>query len=210
MTAQLYVGPLSRFFAPDGAGLEGRRRGVEAWRADLLASLAPHRKVPSHWPEEPATEHEDFALGEPALRGVRLLALYAEHPELLLPDALPPDLERDGLWSQARQQGFSRSSYGHLLAAECWLPGDFDFTMRCPRPDGEEWTFGSLVALRDELRFLNARTFQADVGLLARWSSPTAECAEGVFLSAAQKGLGTFVAAVGRAVALGLPVVLRP
>ncbi|MBK8978548.1 MAG: hypothetical protein IPM29_21840 [Planctomycetes bacterium] len=155
----LWVGPLCRYFAGgDGHGALTRVAGVEAWRDDLEAALGGRIRGALDWREEPAAPGSTAELGA-GLDAVRLLAIHAERTDAELPDALPAQLDDDPLWRAARAANFSPSLYGHVVAADCWLPADFDFTFVAPRPDGEDWCFGSLVALCDQLHFLDARTF---------------------------------------------------
>lgn len=202
MSRDLYVGPLCRFFAADAAQAAANRDGVVAWLADVATSLEGKLRGELEWDEDPHAEPDRFDLGSGGLDAVRLLAIYADRPELDLPDTLPHPLGLDPAWAAAERTNFDRSRYGHLVAASIWLPADFDFTFKGPRPDGAEATFGSLIALQDQLEFVNARTFQASHQLLEEWRALPGER----FVDIARRGLGGVTGAVRLAVTRRLPL----
>ncbi|MDA1223190.1 MAG: hypothetical protein O3B85_14300 [Planctomycetota bacterium] len=206
MNAQsLEIGPLCRYFAADEPEAVARVDGVLAWREDVRESLAERLRGELYWPEDPHAEPRIFAFGRGELDAVRLLAVHADRPELDIPDALPDPLGLDPIWAAAESSGFDKSRYGHLGAAAFWLPWDFDFTFRGPRPDGADATFGSLPALRDQVSYLNARTFQAsDEGLLA-----FCDVEGDRFVDIVRRGLGRMSAAVRSAADAGLPLSVR-
>jgi hypothetical protein len=203
--ARAYVGPLCRVFAGERGEPATFVAGVEEWRRDLQEALGKRLAAPLQWPEDPADAGAWFELGDSGLIGLRLFAFYAEKSDLELPDAAPALLELDREFRAAQDQKFERSKYGHLLAAQLWLPADFPFTARIALPDGEAVEMGSLPALRDQLRWLNQRTFQADEALAASWAALAAP-AGGPLIPAAQRGFAGLWAAVEAASSRGLPL----
>lgn len=211
MTALVFAGPLSHWFARRGADAGGDaarlRAGVEAWREDLRTSLAAKVGSQLQW-DEGAADTFTADLGDAGLLAARLLAFLADRTELEWPDAVPPLLELVPEWRAAADAKFSASRYGQLLACELWLPGDFPVTFRVPLPDGSDAEIGSVQVLADQLRWLNQRTFQADAHELAHWLELPAP-AGGEFVAAARRGLGGLTAAANRASQWRLPLVVR-
>ncbi len=204
--AHAFAGPLSRFYARDPDEALALRRGVEAWRDDLRASVAAKVAARLTW-DEGADVAFRAELDEAGWMGLRLFALYAERAEAEMPDTLPPLLELDPQWRAAAEAKFARSLYGQILACRVWLPGDFPVTLRAPLPDGDAAEIGSLDVLADQLRWLNQRTFQADIDALAGWRELPA-LAGGGLLDAARRGLAALAAAVAIAQRFVVPVVV--
>lgn len=206
--AVAFVGPLSRWFAVRAVAADAARlrAGVEAWRADLGSAVADKVRAQLVWDEGAAMARE-FDLGDAGWMALRLFALYAEQPELELPDTTPPLLELDPAWRSAADAKFARSLYGQLLACSVWLPGEFPVTLRAPLPDGETAELGSLGVLADQLHWLNERTFQADADAIVAWREVAAP-AGGPLIPAARRGYAALRAAVECARAARLPVVV--
>lgn len=203
-----FAGPLSRFFARgDDAEAERLVAGVELWRDHLCSAVAPKVAAQLVW-DERAPVVADCDLGEAGLEALRLFAFYAERTDLELPDTVPALLELDREWRAAADAKFERSRYGHLLACRVWLPGDFPVTLRAPLPDGEAAEIGSLAVLRDQLKWLNDRTFAGDAAAIAAWRTLPAP-AGGELLAAARRGYAGLTPAVAAAVAAGVPLLLR-
>ena len=205
--ARAIVGPLSRFFGKDEEDVVRLRAGVEAWRVDLVSSVAEKVGAQFAWDEASEVAFESD-LGESGWIGLRLFAFYAERSDLEWPDTVPALLELDAGWRQAADDKFSRSLYGQLLAGEMWLPGEFPVTIRAPRPDGGAAEIGSLKVLADQLLWLNQRTFQADQDEVADWLAMPAE-AGGMFLQAARRGYAALSSAVAVAQEAAVPLVMR-
>ncbi len=202
------AGPLSRFFAKDDGDAVRLRAGVEAWRKDLVSSVAEKVGAQLAWDEASDTVFESD-LGDSGWIALRLFAFYAEHSDLDWPDTVPVLPEFDTKWREAAEDKFSKSLYGQLLACEMWLPGEFPVTIRAPRPDGDTAEIGSLKVLADQLLWLNQRTFQASVEEFAKWLEMPAE-AGGLFLMAARRGYAALRAAVEVAQAKTIPLVVKP
>lgn len=206
--ALAFAGPLSRWFTRMGGDAARVRDGIVAWREDLCRAVAPKVAADLHW-DEAAAVAATAELGDSGWLALRLLAFLADRSELDWPDTVPPLLELVPEWRAAAEAKFATSRYGHLLACEMWLPGDFPVSFRVPAPDGANVEIGSLGVLADQLRWLNQRTFQAAADELLAWREQPAPSG-GAFLPAAQRGLGVMTAVVGAAVAARLPVVLQP
>ena len=205
--ASVHAGPLSRFYAQVGGDAAKLRVGVEAWRADLWASVAPKVAGQLQW-DEGAADATVWELGDAGWLALRLFAFYAERSDLEMPDTVPALLELDPDWRAAADGKFAKTLYGQLLACRVWLPGEFPVTLRAPLPDGETAEIGSLVVLMDQLRWLNQRTFQADQDQFAGWLALPA-VAGGGLIDAARRGYAGLWAAVEAATRARVPVVVR-
>jgi hypothetical protein len=206
--ATAIAGPLSRFFAKSDDDAVRLRAGVEAWRKDLVSSVAEKVGEQLTWDEASDTVFESD-LGDSGWNALRLFAFYAERSDLDWPDVVPALLEFDIKWREAADDKFSKSLYGQLLVCDMWLPGEFPVTIRAPRPDGDTAEIGSLKVLADQLLWLNQRTFQADVVEIAKWLEMPAE-AGGLFLMATRRGYAALSAAVEVAQAKTIPLVIKP
>jgi hypothetical protein len=206
--ATAIAGPLSRFFAKDEDDAVRLRAGVEAWRKDLVSSVAEKVGAQLEWDEASDVVFESD-LGDSGWVALRMFAFYAERSDLDWPDTVPLLPEFDTVWRAAAEDKFSKSLYGQLLACEMWLPGEFPVTIRAPRPDGDAAEMGSLKVLADQLLWLNQRTFQADAEEVAKWLEMPAE-AGGSFLVATRRGYAALHAAVEVAQTNAIPLVVRP
>jgi hypothetical protein len=204
-----FAGPLCRrYAAASGGDPTLLRQGVLRWRADLQEALGARLRGRLDWNEDPAGSMVEYDLGDSGLMALRLLAVYAQRSDLELPDRVPAIPELDRAYRAAADEKFARSHFGQLLAAELWLPLDFPFTARAPLPDGSEAGIGSLPMLLDQLRRLNARTFQADAAAQAEWLELAAAPGDDL-IRAARRGLAALSAAAGAAVAMGSPLSSR-
>lgn len=205
--AEVFAGPLSRWYAKADHDVDQLRLGVETWREDLRASVAEKVAQQLVWDErvDVAVTHD---LGESGWMAVRLFAFYAERADLEMPDTVPPLLELDSEWRASSEAKFDRSHYGQLLACRVWLPGDFPLTMRVPMPDGDTWELGSAAVLKDQLKWLNQRTFAAGQQEIERWAGLPAPVG-GELLDAARRGFHGLSAAVEVGIRERLPIVVR-
>lgn len=195
MGLDVYVGSLTRYYCgdweskaarmcrEDGTPFQVIRPGGTAppirpdevgpmvlqWQADMCDELRLRLQSPLDWSEDFAGPYFTDRPGWDAYFGVVLWAAYEEHPELARRERVPNDVTSDPALAASRAEGF-RSRYPSLISdVEMWLPGEFDFTFLAPALTGDETGIGSSVALLEELRDLNARTWNADDGLLAEW-----------------------------------------
>lgn len=204
--AMAWAGALSRHYGSGEAEAQRLRAGVEAWRRDLLAAVAEKVRAAIDWDEGSAATLQ-VDLGAAGWSGLRLFAFYAEQTHLEMPDTVPALLELDPAWRAAADGKFANSRYGHLLACRVWLPGDVPVTLRAPMPDGSSAEIGSLAVLQDQLRFLNARTLQADAATVATWEQEPAP-AGGDLLGAAQRGLAGMLLAAAFATGHRVPLLV--
>jgi hypothetical protein len=203
-----FAGPLCQFLAQSPGDAARLQPGTALWQQDLLAALGDKPRLPQPWGEDAAADALQQDLGDAGLLALRLFALYAERPELELPDTAPALLELDRSWRTAADSGFDRSLYAQILAPRLWLPGDFPFTFKAPMPDGDAAEFGSVDNLLEQLRWLNQRTFQGDVEVVAQWRQLQAP-AGGDLLDAARRGLGGLLEVGAFAAGHRLPLIVR-
>lgn len=205
--ARVFAGPLSRFFARDDDEAARFRLGVEAWRQDLGMALAAKVRASFDW-DEGSGRGAWWELGDAGWPALRLFAFYAERADLEMPDTVPALLELDSEFRAAHDAKFGKTLYGQLLACQVWLPSDFPVTLRAPLPDGSAAEIGSVPVLLDQLRWLNARTFQAESADIERWLDVPAPTG-GALLDAARRGYAGLLAAANSAMRQRLPVAIR-
>lgn len=204
--ARAQAGPLSRFYASAQTSPERLRPGVEAWRDDLRAAVAPKVAAGLQW-DEGAELVAAASMDAAGWTALRLFAFHAERPDLELPDTVPPLLEFDAEYRAVAEAKFPKTLYGQILACRMWLPGDFPVTLRVPLPDGETAEIGSVDLLVAQLRWLNQRSFDADAGSLAAWLAVPAPHGAPL-LAAAQRGFAALWAVAVAGQQAGLPVVV--
>lgn len=197
---------MSRFYAGAHASPERLRPGVEAWREDLRAAVAPKVAAGLQW-DEAASFVSAASLDAAGWTALRLFAFHAERPDLELPDTVPALLEFDAEYRAAAEAKFPKTLYGQILACRLWLPGDFPVTLRVPLPDGQTAEIGSLDLLVAQLRWLNQRSFDADADLLEAWREVPAPHGAPL-LGAAQRGFAALWAVAVAGQRVGLPVVV--
>ena len=182
MALDVYVGSLTRYYA--GAGCRMARAdaaadlvkdparihpAVLAWRAVLGDTLGSNIAGPLDWDESPETPHFTGKPGWDGLAALVLWAVYAEHPALRRPDALPDEWENDPALARSNADGF-RSRYSHLVRhVELWLPSSFPFTWDGEDVAGRRVVVGSAPTLRRQLADLNGATWKAGDGTVAGW-----------------------------------------
>ena len=205
--ARAYTGPLCRYFAGPTGEAVTFVNGVEVWRHDLQQAFDAQLVPTLTWREDAALPGTWRDLGDGGWIALRLFAFYAEKSDFDLPDSVPALLELDREYRKALDQKFERSKYGHLLGARMWLPQDFPFTARIALPDGDAIEMGSLPVLRDQMRWLNGRTFQADEVQIADWTLLPA-VPGGPLLASAQRGYASLWSAIAEATVTGQPLVV--
>lgn len=206
----LHVGGFADYYAQhpvEGVPSDPARlaAAIGAWRAHLAGKLAPHLQFELTWDERMGQ-----AMGVPldprTLHGLKLLAVYADRTDLDLPAVLPLVLEQDPVFAAAQGSDFARSRFSQILVPDLWLPAEFDLTVKFTWPDGLEATFGSVVALRDQLTELNRVCFQLDAQALRDAITATPEGVDPV--SFAQAGLAAFLFGAELAGQRRLPLLL--
>lgn len=181
---------------------------VQRWWEDLQEALQDHLAEPLPAVNGSATPAE-FNLPDAALRGVKLLAAYAENSELPWPDDLPKGLESDAAWRLTAADDFRKTRFPQVLIPQCWLPGEFSFTSQQGMPDGSEMVLGSVVGLCQQLHTLNQTTVQMGSWQMEQLAAlPRTE--EGKeFLRWAELGIALMSVAADRAQRLGVALFLR-
>jgi hypothetical protein len=142
---------------------------VVDWRRRLNAGLEAHLPAPLDWEE---SEDTPYVTDRPEWHGwaaLLLLAAHDDNPKLALPLTVPEEWGDDPAY-KASTEDDSETRYPTLLMADLWLPGDFDFMFGVEDLGGNPRAVASTRALRDELRDLNGRTFQATDAQLAAWA----------------------------------------
>jgi len=188
MALDVYVGSLTRYYTGDwenvaeragrtrGAGRQpGRQRdaasvqpAVLAWRDALAASLGDQVVILTDWDESSDAPHFTGRPGWDGFGSLVLWAAYAEHPALRRPDSLPEEWDDDPALVRSNSQG---SRYSHLVRnVELWLPSPFGFTFEGEDVDGRRTVIGSALTLARQLGELNAATWKASAGEVARWA----------------------------------------
>lgn len=203
-----FAGPFCRYYASAGQDAATVLAGIEAWREDLVSSLAGQVEESSlRWAEDPDGSVVSGDMGESGWIALRLLAFYAERTELDFPDTVPQLLELDREYRKAIDEKFARSRYGQLLPCSVWLPSEFPITVQAPMPDGQSAEIGSLPGLHNQLRWLNERTFQASLDAVSEWGHLAAP-EGGELIPAAQRGFAALWTAVTAGIRDGQPVLV--
>lgn len=222
MALDVYVGPLTRYYAGDWQSIEkkparardhGERdcsrihTAVMSWRGNLAEALASHLSEPMAWDETPAAP---WFAGRPDWTGFGSLVLwaaYAEQPGLRRPATLPEEWDDDPALVRSNAAGF-RSRYSHLVRnVEIWLPCPFDFTFEGDDVDGRRVLFGSAVTLGRQLAELNAATWKMTDEAIARLGARPATDG-GSLEFAARQAMAVMTGLAQRAVQHRLPMKL--
>ena len=234
MALDVYVGSLTRYYAgrwenlgeraarergaptsvrwakqPEDAKSQDRIRAkVIGWRTALAKALGDRLAGPLDWDE---TEDAPWYTHRPGWDGFGSLVLwaaYAEHPVLTCPASLPEDWDEDPALARSNGAGF-RSCYSHLVRdVELWLPARFAFTVEGQDFEGRRVVFGSAPGLCEQLRRLNAATWQAGRKVLSGWQA-TAPAADWGLERRARHAFAVLSDLSGKAVAYRLPMKLE-
>jgi hypothetical protein len=194
MALDIYVGPLVRYYRGDWETVAQRwsresgvahtviRPGggdpeppapvaevlsaITDWQGYLNRSLAQHLEEPIAWIEDPAAPYWTDRPGHDPYNALVLWAAYAEQPSLRCPSRVPSDYGKDPAYIASNTKGFT-SSVGQLIhEVEIWLPAPFAFTFRAAHLGEGDIGLGSSFTLLDQLRNLNARTWQLSAAAL--------------------------------------------
>jgi hypothetical protein len=118
-------------------------------------------------------------------------------------------LEGEPTENPAYARAQEATDYPHLLSGvEWWLPCSFSLVFQAQDGGGAERTFGSSIALVNELRDLNTRTWNADAATIGRWyekGPPEPGCA---VEDGARFAFGMLVDLGEKSVKLRLPMLL--
>jgi hypothetical protein len=201
MGLDLYVGPLTRYYAGDWETIvqqAGREAGMEvivlrggepgdsdeefdeihstvlAWRDALARELRESAGVELDWREDPDAPYFTDKPTWDCYSSLLLWAAYEEHPELARPAEHVEDWGKDRAFQANYESRNTR--YPHLLLdTEFWLPADFPFTFEGADPMDKDLVFGSSPRLLSELEQLNERTWRADDRAIKEWRAGSAE-----------------------------------
>jgi hypothetical protein len=207
----LHVGPLADWYARHGdegvpTDADARREAILRWRTELAGKLAGHGVPTFDWDEREGVATAGL-LAPDALRALRLLAVYADRADLELPRAVPKSLDADPVHAASAASDFAHNRFTQILVPDCWLPVEFDLTVKFPYPDGLDAVFGSAPVLQFQLAELNRTTFQD--GASARREAAAAPPSESSdALAFARHGLAALSFAVDAACRRRVPLLL--
>lgn len=196
MGLDVYVGSLTRYYARDWETVVQRharetgmelhvlrpndpedivtdqntiRAAVETWRGDLTTALGDNIQSPLDWDESPESPYFTDKPAWDCYSSLLLWAAYLEHPDLARPTACVEHWAEDEAFKRSASANF-QTEYPALLGnTEVWLPANFKFTFVATDLAGNNVNFGSVLALREELADINARTWRADNPTLTAW-----------------------------------------
>ena len=196
MGLDVYVGSLTRYYARDwetvlqrharetGMSLnvlrpneseaivtdqDSIRAAVCTWRDNLSSGLGDNIDAPLNWDESAESLYFTDKPAWDCYSSLLLWAAYLEHPDLLRPASCVEDWTKDAAYRRSSAKDFQTEYPGLLRDTEIWLPADFEFTFAATDVSGNTVNFGSVLALRDELAQINARTWSADSATLTAW-----------------------------------------
>ncbi len=180
------------------------RQEIENWRRSLNEALGARLQAPLDWPEDEDGTYFTDKPGWDAYRALKIWAAYEEHPEFEAPAMVPEKWTSDPAYelSSAEQ---APTRYPTLLRSAFWLPGEHSFTAQGKTPNGVDVTFGFTAALLQELRELNARTWDAED--ISGWFAYGKKREDG-FESCAKFGLAVLYALGSVAKEDNLPMIL--
>jgi hypothetical protein len=185
---------------------EDVRAAVESWLDGINQGLKNHLPSPLDWDESERSPYFTERPGWAAYAALLLHAAYTDHPEMARPEKLPEEWGEDAAY-KASTADESDTQYPALLAANLWLPGEFEFMFGVEDLGGNERAIASCAALLSELRELNARTFAlTDEALRSIRTEPIPRDAG--LDDLAKAGLAHFIGLAGDAVNHQLPMML--
>ena len=235
MGLDVYVGPLSRYYAGDWETVvqqAAKQAGVpiqivrpnaanRRWVGGLIKRLRPRgpaavrrwrdrlRKETGmadlDWNDDPEAEYQT---DKPAWDCYGALVLWAAYDEL--PNAKRRETaegwDQDSAFLTSRMNPESR--YRHLLAdTEIWLPAEFAVPFPTVAVSGQRVVVGSSRRLLEELRDLNSRTWQVDDAQITEWRCQAAAPNAPLDISA-RFAFSIFYSLAQRAVVARLPMKL--
>jgi hypothetical protein len=194
MGIDIYVGPLSRYYAHAWQRAELQPAGAPAsqtvlididvgagdgpdvfpdeilgWRRELSDKLEPHIGEALDWDERPmAPFYTDRLEWDPHV-ALAMWAAYEAVPTATLPNFLGEQPFNDPILRRAGRDTANTPYTQITRSCQLWLPNAFGFTVRAPLPTGVDVMIGSSVALLEQLNQLNQRTWAASRSTLERW-----------------------------------------
>ncbi len=151
------------------------RAAVVQWRDAMSQGLGKHIEGALDWDESDGAPYFTDKPAWDCYGDLVLWAAYEEQPNLKRPAAAVEDWTKDPAFLASTSEKF-HSRYSQLLHnTELWLPCPFPFTFVAKDVGGNQVGIGSSVALGEQLRSLNQRTWRADPSLLERWRKEGAD-----------------------------------
>ena len=145
------------------------RPAVIEWRNNISKELKHLLPEALDWNEE---EDAPYFTDKPTwdcYSSVVVWAAHEEQPQFPKPKEHVEDWISDPAFQASNEKGFE-SRYSQLLqSVELWLPCKFEFTFRADDVGGNEVNIGSSIALFNQLRELNARTWKTDQSITEEW-----------------------------------------
>ena len=202
MGLDVYVGSLTRYYARDWetvvqrharetgmslnvlrpnepedivTDLDTIRAAVCTWRDNLSSGLGDNIDEPFNWDESAESPYFTDKPAWDCYSSLLVWSAYLEHPDLVRPAACVEDWTKDEAYLRSSSKDFQTEYPALLRSTEIWLPANFQFTFAAADVSGNTVNFGSVLALRDELAHINARTWRADSTTLAAWRTQGAD-----------------------------------
>jgi hypothetical protein len=143
---------------------------VGRWMAEVSNALSSWLPGPLEWDESIESPYCAEQLPFITLDALRLTAACHEHPELPKPVELPADCWAHEALKRSTDDEFD-SEFAQLFAPTFWLPIDVDGTFQGQSPSSAVCTFGSSIALAQQLKLLNDAVFKGTKEDFQRWRS---------------------------------------
>ena len=145
------------------------RAAVLTWRINLSSALGDNISEPLDWDESAESPYFTDKPAWDCYSSLILWAAYLDHPDLVRPEGCVEDWSKDAAFMRSSSQEVQTDYPALLRQTETWLPSNFPFTFEAADLSGKTVNFGSVLALRNELADINARTWRADGATLAAW-----------------------------------------
>lgn len=196
MGLDIYVGPLTRYYAGDWETIVQRtaremeikaeiiraipdppdkitdkseiNQAVRLWMSAISTALAKNISTPLDWDERGEAPYFTDKPGWVGYAGLLLLAAHRENLALPMPEIATTRWDNDPAYQSSTAEGF-HSRFGQILLPEYWLPVDFPFVFNAEDVVGNKVAFGSSPALLRQLISLNDETFRGTENDLAKW-----------------------------------------
>ena len=196
MAINIYVGPLVRFYSGNWKPvfIEGgsqknddKERGHAApfadekvspvelrnyiieWRKQISHALKKHLNGPLVWSETPDTAYYTDRPDRYGYDALRLWAAYAENPDIPKPTELSANVEDDPALLASKET--EETEFAQILSnVVIWLPFNLDIVFDAEFLNYDEpISVGSSGALFEQLKRLNAKTWNASMGEITSW-----------------------------------------
>jgi hypothetical protein len=196
MGLDIYVGSLTRYYAGDWETVVqqyGRQAGIPVkvvrvnepedavsdpeiirsaviqWRQKTSNGIKAALRTPLDWNEAADSPFFTDKPGWDSYSALLIWAAHEEQPQFAKPKENNEDWASNLAFQASNANGF-KSRYSHLLKnVELWLPCNIEFTFEAPDVAGKEVRIGSSLMLFNQLRELNARSWNTDEGTMGEW-----------------------------------------